>query len=79
MKYIEFNSQLEPGKYYICHCKMIYDNGNRSDSIYPLKCDEISGRKFIGSNIWAMDDNNQALEKYDIYGPLELEEMIKDL
>lgn len=79
MKKIETNDELEIGKYYICKSKIIYQNGERSDVIYPLKCDKISGRKYIGDKLWAMEENSQALEKYNIYGPLDLKNMIEGL
>lgn len=66
MQLITTNKQLTVGRHYWCR-----------NSKYPhfepdiLKVGEISGRKYIGTGkIWAMDENNQALERFDIVGPI---------
>jgi len=72
MKKIKTISELEVGEWYITRSKTRYEKCNELPKPMPMKCDEISGRKYIGSNIWALEDNNQALEKYDVYGPFDL-------
>ena len=62
-KLIETNDELEDSKYY--HC---FDRNNMIHSIH--KCSAQIDRKSVGS-IWAMDDNNQALERWYIV-PVEI-------
>jgi len=77
MKKITTNSELEDSKYYWLCSKMIYDNGKKSDtkviSRFTRWDDAPEGeesRAFFEGRTWAMDSNNQALEKFDIYGPI---------
>lgn len=56
------NDELIIGEYYWCVSKLF-------DSQHIEVVSEISDRKIIG-DIWAFEENNQALEKYDIYGPI---------
>jgi len=58
------NAQLEAGKHYHCFCKHTFQH-----QIHECKSDE-DGGLFLGSRIWATDNNNQALEKWVIYGPI---------
>lgn len=65
MKKITNNDELEVGKEYWCKFKT-------SKSMPQLfKVGEQGGWKYIGSRIWATNENNQALEKFDIIGPVE--------
>ena len=60
------NEDLIPEEYYWCISKKI-----PNARLQLLGCSLTpNGNKMIGSRIWAMDENNQALEKYDIYGPI---------
>ena len=65
------NDDLEIGKWYIIQNKTAFSNGEMS-APRPELVREVTGRKYIGNRQWAMDDNNQALDNYDIYGPLDL-------
>jgi hypothetical protein len=58
---------------------MVYDNGEKSNFITVTQVKEIDGRKYILDKLWAMDDNNQALEKYNIYGPIDLAKNIENI
>lgn len=60
------NSELEAGKYYHCFTK-----GAQRHSI-ELCQEGLNAPKFLGQRIWADDDNNQALDRWDIYGPIEV-------
>ena len=66
MKKILTNDELEIGKEYWCKPK------TTSFDPMVLRVGESSGIKYLGTNrIWASDNNNQALERYDIIGPIE--------
>lgn len=65
MKLIQSNSELEVGREYWCKPKT-----TAFDPIV-MRCSECGGIKYLGAGIWATDNNNQALEKYDIVGPIE--------
>jgi len=71
MRRIYKNSDLQVGETYLCVSTMVYDNGKTSDYKGFLRCGEMLNKKFIGNNIWAEDDNNQALERYKIFGPID--------
>jgi len=60
---IESNDQLEVGEHY--HC---FDRVTAKYSVE--KCSD-EGEKYLARKIWATDDNNQALERWDIYGPIK--------
>lgn len=65
-KEITTNKELEPGKYYHCFLK--------STGKYSIQQCMFNGEtKYIGTNtIWADDDNNQALERWKIFGPIKI-------
>lgn len=68
MKRILSNDELEIGKVYWCKAKNVhYMPDPQALTVY-----ETGGIKYISQNrIWADDNNNQALENYDIIGPIE--------
>ena len=72
------NGDLKVGHWYIAESKAIYDNGARSAPI-PLRVGIQGEVKYLGDRIWATDDNNQALEKYNIFGPLDFIQDIYDV
>jgi len=76
MKRILRNADLEVGKNYIVRAKTnnIYPNYVPIVEVTIVK--ELSGMKVIFDRLWATDDNNQALDRYEIYGPVDLEELI---
>lgn len=67
MKQITSNAELIPGNHYWCRDK-------RYGDVTLQECNQESYPneqwKYLGRRIWAMDDNNQALERWDIVGPL---------
>ena len=69
--------ELIDGEYYWMHSKMVYENGERSSQML-IQCyrDAGDGRAYFGDHIWAYDGNNQAMEKYDIYGPVPKPEVL---
>ena len=79
MKRITELDDLIVGKDYLMRSKMKYDNGEKSTLIYATKVKEVSGHKYIGDRIWALPDNNQALDKYDVFGPVDFADMVKNL
>ena len=69
--------ELIDGEYYWMHSKVVYKNGERSSQILLQRYrDAGDGRAYFGDRIWAYDGNNQAMEKYDIYGPIPKPEVI---
>jgi len=71
MKKIKKLDELIDGEYYWMHSNMIFDNGSRSSQMLIQRYrDHKDGRAYFGDRIWAYDGNNQAMEKYDIYGPV---------
>jgi hypothetical protein len=64
---ITSNDQLEVGEYYHCLEKRL-----GRDCLSIEQCKEDTGNKYLGNRIWAKDDNNQALEKWFIWGPVEI-------
>jgi hypothetical protein len=71
MKKVEKLDELIDGEYYWMHSNMIFDNGSRSSQMLIQRYrDHKDGRAYFGDRIWAYDGNNQAMEKYDIYGPV---------
>ena len=68
MKKILTNDDLEIGKEYWCKHKDVHYKQHPEVMIV----NETGNAKYLGHNyIWATDDNNQALEKFDIIGPIE--------
>ncbi len=70
IKQITSNNDLEVGEYY--HCFSI--TGSNSHEILQCKA-SISPTitwKFLGERIWADDDNDQALKRWVIYGPIRI-------
>lgn len=65
MEQIESNQQLTPGDYYFLLDKT-------TGEISVKKCLSESGRLYFGLNIWATNQNNQALEKWCIRGPVQM-------
>lgn len=65
MNEIYINNHLEVGEYYHCF-------GKRRGEHSIHKCKQEEGHKYLAHRIWAEDDNNQALEKWRIIGPIEL-------
>lgn len=64
MKLIASNAELIPGRQYWCKSKTHGD-------IELHRCYEEGDWKYLGrSRIWAMDDNNQALDRWHIVGPV---------
>ena len=62
---ITSNSQLELGAYY--HC---FDKKTGRHEIH--QCRDCMGHKCMGEyHIWACDDNNQALDRWRILGPIK--------
>lgn len=62
MRHIASNSDLIIGKWYWCRNK-------RTGCIALEQCRVEGGLKYMGDNcIWALDDNNQALKRWDIVG-----------
>ena len=72
MKKINNLSELENDKYYWLCSNMVYDNGEKSKSMMISKFrDHGDTHAYFGTGrIWAYEGNNQAMEKYDIYGPV---------
>jgi len=65
---IKSNDELKVGEYY--HC---FDRRSGRHSIHKCEQNNIQGMKCLSRNrIWADDNNNQALEKWLIYGPVEI-------
>ena len=79
MKKIEKNSELIVGLNYIVRAKTSHTNPDYKPVAEVTTVKELSGMKAIFNRLWAMDDNNQALERYDIYGPIDLDSMIDEL
>ena len=65
MKRILTNDDLEIGEYYWCKYR-----GKIADLWTIEQVQQTHNMKYIGSHIWATDDNSQALEKYIIIGPI---------
>jgi hypothetical protein len=61
---VESNQQLEIGEYYFLLDKITGD-------ISIKQCLSESGRLHFGK-IWATDENNQALERWRILGPVQM-------
>ena len=79
MKKIETNDDLIVGLNYIVRAKTSHTNPDYKPVAEVTTVKELSGMKAIFNRMWAMDDNNQALERYDIYGPIDLDSMIDEL
>ena len=63
-KQIKKNKELEAGRYYHCFDLKTGD--------YSIElCQEETNGKYLGTHIWAQDDNNQALRRWEIFGPVE--------
>ena len=78
MKKITTNDELKIGKNYLCRSKSRWDNHPKPD-VEVLKIDITHDKKYLGDRIWAYDRNSQALEMYDIWGPIDLNDMVEDL
>lgn len=65
MTKIVSNKKLMLGRYYWCQ------NKNHPDSWTPLQVGSTTGGKFIGNRIWCSDENNQGLQMYNIFGPID--------
>lgn len=71
VKYITDPSQLEVGRDYY-----LLDKETQINSLLPHawplieECKERDGYKYFSCNIWATEGNNQALERWDIFGPI---------
>ena len=76
MERILRNKDLEVGKNYIVRSKTNGSNSNYKPVAEVTMVKELSGMKVIFDRIWATDDNNQALDRYEVYGPIDLDEMI---
>jgi hypothetical protein len=65
MKLITKNSELFEGDYYHCFEK-------KAGHYSIEKCASVEGNKYLGEEFryWAMGDNNQALRKFNIIGPI---------
>ena len=70
MKKIENLEELKNGEYYWLVSKMIYDNGQHSNTKIIERFITDNPLPQFGNKIWAHEGNNQAMEKYDIYGPI---------
>ena len=79
MKRIMRNADLEVGENYIVRSKTNSSNPNYKPVAEVTMVKELSGKKVIFNRLWATDDNNQALERYDIYGPIDLDELINPI
>lgn len=63
---ITTNADLEVGRYY--HC---FDKSTIAHAIHQCHRKEADAPKFLAGRIWADDNNNQALERWRIYGPID--------
>lgn len=82
MKKIQKLEELIPDEYYWLCSKMIYDNGTKSNSmmIHQYRDHKDGTPAYFGSGrIWAHEGNNQAMENYDIYGPIPRPEIKPDI
>jgi len=71
MKKIKNLDELIDGEYYWLHSKMVFDNGSRNPKLKIHQfISPVEGKAYFDGYIWAHSDNNQAMEKYDIYGPI---------
>ena len=66
LKEITDVNDLEIGKWYWCFSKKFKDK----KEIYKVEYMPSSVGKYIGANLWAEPENNQAMEKFKIYGPI---------
>jgi len=65
MQKILKNEDLITGEWYWCIGKELYHDFSIYEVISPNE-----DSKYLAERIWAMDNNSQALEKWDIYGPI---------
>jgi len=79
MKRIMRNTDLEVGKNYIVRSKTNGSNPNYKPVAEVTMVKELSGMKVIFDRMWATNDNNQALDRYKIYGPIDLDELIEPI
>lgn len=63
---ITTNADLEIGRHYHCFHRTTIEH-----SILTCKNDGGMDMKFFGKRIWADANNNQALERWRIYGPID--------
>ncbi len=64
---IKTNDLLIIGRYY--HC---FDKTNGTHSIHECRTDDGITNYISNNHIWASNDNNQALTKWRIFGPIEI-------
>jgi len=76
MQRILSNDELIVGQNYIVRSKTNGTNPGYQPVAEVTMVKELFGMKFIFNRMWATDDNNQALDHYEIYGPIDLEDMI---
>ncbi len=67
IKNIESNADFEIGKYY--HC---FDRSNGIHSIHECYKHDNEPKHLGVNKIWADDENNQALKKWAIFGPIDV-------
>jgi hypothetical protein len=67
------------GKWYIIVSKLVYDNGVKSNKKEFTQVKNGSLGNYILNNLWAYPENNQGMEKYKIYGPIEINDILKDV
>lgn len=63
MKHITDNSQLKVGREYWCRIR-----GQAFAT--PFVCHVRDGMRYLADHIWAEDSNNQALQRWEIFGPI---------
>jgi len=68
LKKITSVEDLEIGRYYYCEDKK---TGEKSIS----RVNSINAKKYIKDRIWEEPNNNQALEKYNIVGPISIPDL----
>ncbi len=79
MKRILSNDELIVGQNYIARSKTNGTHPGYQPVAEVTKVKELSGIKVIFDRMWATDDNNQALDRYEIYGPIDLDDMIESM
>lgn len=78
MKQIKTNSELITNSFYWCREKKKPNTINliqckSANNIHDAKYIDVNHYTYMNANdniIWAMDNNNQALERWDIVGPV---------
>lgn len=67
IKHIKTVSELEVGKEYWLVSKLYAD---AVPKISQCRIIDAQGWKYFDAHIWAVEDNNQAMENFDIFGPV---------